>query len=203
MKNKFILGLVAVGVMLATLSASAQSDLYKAPRSIVLSAPAVLTAAAATVTNGPIDIRGYLGIATVDITTCTNAGGALTALVEQSYDQTNWVALSNFGLISSTTSYSYTNAQYGGTNLIATNPYLLPGTITTPTASSGFATSYLAPVPFTNSGAITVTAKGVYRLGFVAQDARSYLHIIWTPTGSSSNDFVTAVFNGVRGAEVQ
>ena len=202
---------LALGAMLLAASVSAQSiDLFRSQRPIVLSPIAILTAAASTVTNGPIDIGGYLGIGYVDITSVTNAGGALTATLEGSADTTNWVALSNFALINGTTSYTITNSLYVvGTNtstLSASNPYLLPGTIVTPTPwSSGFATPYLnyAAVPYTNSGAITVTAKGVYRVGLNVQDARRYLHIVWTPTGSSSNDAVSATFNAVRNAEVQ
>jgi len=205
--TKFILGLALVA---SVVTAGAQGiDTYKTQRAIVLAAPTVLTAANATVTNGPIDIGGYLGIGYVDLTTCTNAGGALTATLENSNDTTNWTAVSNFSLISTTTSFTYTNTSNPAysTNVYATNPYLLPGLITTPSAYlSGFvAIPYLnyGANPFTNSGAITVTAKGVYRAGFNVQDAKRYLHIVWTPTGSSSNDFVTATFNAVRSTEVQ
>lgn len=207
-KNNFrFSGLISgVIVALSALAAGAQSlDTFAVPRSIVLTPPTVLTAAAATVTNGPIDVGGYLGTANLDITSCTNAGGALTATLYQSNDETNLTAVANFAVITGTTSYSYTNRIYGGTNVYATNPYLLPGTLTTPTAyTAGFAAPYLNPltVPFTNSTAITITAKGVYRVGLRAQDLQRYLYIVYTPTGSSSNDVVSATFTGIRGAEV-
>jgi hypothetical protein len=199
--NKFLLVLAALSI---TVPAFAQFDTYNSQRSIVMTAPTVLTAAASTVTNGPVDINAYVGVGYIDITTCTNAGGALTATIEQSSNPTNgWTAFNNFALINATTSVTYTNLTID-TNATASNSYLLPGTVTTPTAwSAGFNTSYLAPLPFTNTGAITVTARGVYRVGFKPQDTLRYLHIIWTPTGSSSNDFVAATVNGIRALEVK
>jgi hypothetical protein len=183
------------------LPAIAQNDTFSVPRQIVLAAPTVLTAAAATVTNGPIDISGYLGTANIDITTCTNAGGALTATLYESADQTNIAATTNFTVITAPTSYVYTNHAIGG--IWATNNWLLPGTLTVPvSATAGFATTYLAPFSLTNTSPITVTAKGVYRVGLRAQEHQKYLYIVWTPTGSSSNDFVSAVFNGIRGSEI-
>ena len=204
---KFI-KLIAASLMALAACATVRAqnfDTFSQPRAIVLAPPTVLTAAAATVTNGPIDIGGYLGTANIDIFSCTNAGGALTASLYTSSDETNLVAVSNYALISGSTSYSYTNRIYGGTNVYATNPLLLPGTITAvPTPSGvGFAGSYLdtTTVPFTNSAAITITAKGVYRVGLRAADQRRYLYIVWTPTGSNSNDIVGATFNGIRGSE--
>lgn len=196
--------LASLALVVIALPASAQ-DLFAAPRSIVLAAPRILDASAAVFTNGPIDVRGYLGTANIDINSVTNAGGALTATLYQSNDQTNLVAVTNFALIKASTSYAYTNRYYGGTNVYATDPFLLPGTLTTPTsATASFAAPYLDPttVPFTNTTAITVTSKGIYRVGLRAQDLQSYLYIVWTPTGSSSNDIVSAVFNGIRAGEV-
>jgi len=198
---------VTIGALMAA-DCSAQ-QLFSSLRSIVITSPATFIPGTATVTNGPFDIGSYTGEGFIDITTFTNAGGTLTATIETSNNSTNasqWAAFSNYALISSTTSYSYTNFTdpTWATNVYATNPYLLPGTITTPTVySAGFSQPYLLPLQWTNSGAVTVSAKGVYRLGFRAVDQKRYLHIIWTPTGASSNDVVTATFNGIRSAEVQ
>jgi hypothetical protein len=202
--NQLFAGILAMSCLILALPAQAQFYGFSVQRSIVLASPRILDSTAAYVTNGPIDISGYLGEAYIDITTFTNAGGALTATLYNSSNSTNGLtALSNFALINSTTSYAYTNLTIG-TNVYATNPYLLPGTITTPTAATaGWATPYLAALPFTNTGAITVTTKGTYRVGIRAQDALRYLFVVWTPTGASSNDVVQATFNGVRGGEVQ
>lgn len=194
---------LAVGAALTSIPAVAQTmDFFAAPRSIVLAPPRILDASAALFTNGPIDISGYLGTAVIDVASITNAGGALTAQVFTASDQTNYTALANYSLIKSTTSYIQTNKTLG---IWATNAWLLPGTLTTPSASSGFTTPWLDPttVPFTNSGAATITAKGIYRIGFRAQDvAGRYLIIVWTPTGSSSNDIVSATLTGIKGGEV-
>ncbi len=198
--------LAALALVLMALPARAQNmDTFAQPRAIVLAAPRILDASAAVFTNGPIDIGGYVGTANIDIFSVTNAGGALTAGLYTSTDQTNIVAVTNYALISASTSYSYTNRYWGSTNIYGTNPWLLPGTLTTPTAStSSFAGQYLdqTTVPFTNSAVITVTSKGVYRVGLRPQDNRRYLYIVWTPTGSSSNDIVSAVFNGILSHEV-
>lgn len=191
--------LLILAVASLSLSALAQGafDLYGVPRTIVLATPTLLTAAAASVTNASIDTHGFEGIAKVDIMSFTNSGGALTATLETSTDNTNFSALANYSLAIST-AIIYTNNGLA-TVTKATNTYLLPGSITTPTAATaGFATPYLdnTTAPFTNSGAITVTAKGIYSIGYNVSDASRYLHIVWTPTGSSSNDVVAAVFTG-------
>lgn len=204
-KNLIAALFMLVCALLSCLPARAQ-DTFAQPRTIVLAAPRILDASAAKFTNGPIDIRGYLGTANIDIFSVTNAGGALTASLYYSNDQTNLTAVPNYALISSATSYSYTNRFYGGTNVWATNPWLLPGSLTNRTdAAAGYINSYLDPTttPFTNSAAITVTSKGIYRVGLRAQDLQSYLYIVWTPTGSSSNDIVGATFTGLRNYEVQ
>ena len=213
MKNltQWILGLVAAVALMAA-PCNAQ-QLFSSQRSIVLAAPQIITAAttatAFAVTNGPIDIGGFVGEAFIDINSFTNAGGVMTATIDTSNNSTNatsWTALSSFAVIPSTTSYSYTNYTDPGfaSNVYATNPYLLPGTITTPTAySAGFQTPYLAPLQWTNTTPVTITTKGVYRLGIRAVDQKRYLRIIFTPTGASTNWVGSATFNGVRSAEVQ
>jgi hypothetical protein len=191
--------------MLSVLPAGAQSaatDAFAAPRSIVLTPPRILDGGSAVFTNGPIDISGYEGTAVIDITSVTNAGGALTASFYTSSDQTNIVAVTNFAAITGTTLSKYTNALWSA--VYATNLWLLPGTLTTPTAATaGYSTTVLDPttVPFTNSTTLTITSKGVYRVGVRARDQRRYFYIVYTPTGSSSNDIVSAVWTGYRTGE--
>jgi hypothetical protein len=205
---KLFLASVFAGV--ASVAIAQTADLWGSTRNIVISPSTELTGSTGILTNGPVDLHGYIGRALLDIYSCTNAGGALTATVQSSPDTTNWTTLTNYALISSTTQILYTNGYYAGTNLIGTNNYLLPGTITTATAgnsSNSFAgQTWLnySTVPFTNSGSVTVTAKGVYQVGFnVAGLTGRYLQIYWTPTGTSSNDAVAAKLTGVRGTEVQ
>lgn len=204
-KSFIAVWVLLLGLLLGLInSAQAQFDYFAAPRTIVLAPPRILDASAAVFTNGPIDVGGMAGTAAIDITTVTNSGGALTATLYMSMDQTNIVAVTNFALIKAATSYTYTNLYYGGTNVFATNQWLLPGTITAANASSGFVGNYLTnSTPFTNAAAITVTAKGVYRVGVRAPDLLRYLYIVWTPTGSSSNDIVAATFTGTLNDEVK
>lgn len=196
--TKKLFALMAVaGLALAALPARAQNfDTFAQPRSIVLTPPRILDATAAVFTNGPIDISGFQGTANIDITSVTNAGGALTASFYTSSDQVTLVGLTNFAAITASTSYIYTNGV-----IRATNAWLLPGTITGPAAAtSGFVTPYLDPttVPFTNNTTLTITTKGVYRIGFRTQEQKRYLYVVYTPTGSSSNDIVSATFTGQR-----
>src|SRR5690349_19711988 len=90
-----------VSLFVAPLAHGQAFDAYSPMRPVVLTSPAVLTAANATVTNGPIDTSGFLGTAAIDVFSLTNAGGALTFTLEHSDDQTNWSALPNFALINS------------------------------------------------------------------------------------------------------
>jgi hypothetical protein len=194
--NKIKLAAISL-VALVTLPAAAQVgfDTYGQLRTLVLAAPTILNGGAATFTNTPVDTHGFEGIAKVDIFSCTNSGGALTALLYTSPDLTNWTALANYSLAQSAT-VIYTNTMYGNaTNLTATNTYNLPGAIVTPTVNTaGFASPYLdGSSPFTNSGAITLTSKKIYTIGYSIQDAARFVQIVWTPTGSSSNDIVAAV----------
>ena len=204
--NKLLLTAAVIGAGLASVPVRAQNlDTFAQPRSIVLTPPALLGPSVATVTNGPIDVRGFLGTVVVDVNSLTNAGGALTVQLFTSNDQTNQVAVSNYAAITASTSYLYTN-RYNGFALFATNQWLIPGTITSPTAAtSSFVGPYLDPttVPFTNSGALTISARGVYRIGLRAQDLRSYLYAVYVPTGANTNDFVSAVLTGLKQSEVQ
>lgn len=190
---------MAVAAVLFAVPCFAQRtiDTFGAVRTVVLSPAQNLVVGVAAVTNGPIDMKLFEGVAKVDIFSMTNTGntgGTLTCTLYTSPDQTNLTALSNFALISGTTAVNYTNLYYGGTSLWTTNNYLLPGTITTPTASSaGFATKYLASLPYTNSGAITVTSKGYVEVGYNVADANRYLYAVWTPGGTFTNFTTGAV----------
>ena len=181
--------LVAIAALALTVPAFGQLDTFGPTRTIVLAPAQNLTVSAtATVTNGPIDTHGFDGVATIDLLMLTNTVGTLSATLEQSVDATNWTAFPNYAL-GVATSVNYTNS-LGGTNLVATDNYLLPGTLTTPTASTaGWATPYIVPALFTNTGAIsTLSANGYVHVGYVIGDAQRYLHIIWTPKGTTTTN---------------
>jgi len=189
--TKNLLLVAAIGLA-SVLTASAQLgfDSYNTLRTYVLSYPSNYAAITLT-TNQAFDTLNPVGVAAVDIFTATNsgtAGGTLTFTLQGSSDTTNWSNCTNLAFISSYTASYITNFYYGGTNLIATNSVLLPGTTTSPTAwSAGFATPFLKPLPFTNSGALTVNPPGFYKIGFNVKDQNRYLRCIWNAGGTISN----------------
>jgi hypothetical protein len=206
MKNLQTLLMVAAIAVMTTVQSFAQVDLFGAPRTISLAPPANLLGVATqnAFTNGPVDTRSYDGIAKIDFWACTNGSGTVTMLCETSPDQTNWTALTY--ALGVATTVIYTNSYYGSTNLTATDYYVLPGTITTPTsATAGWATTYLVSSPFTNVAAVTITANGLHEIGYNIADAGRYIHVIWTATGAATNGAtsVGAVLTGRRASEVK
>ena len=202
--NKFILGLVAVGVMFTTSAVRANNgDLFESTRTYVLAAPQNIgvNGGVGLITNGPIDHLKFSGRVKIDFLTSTNTGttgGTLTATVYTSPDQTNLTALANYALIRSATTENITNLTYGGTNLYAGNSILLPGTKTTPVASSSFwTTTYLAPLPFTNSGAITLNGNNTVQIGFNADDQARYIYVVYTAGGTVTNFTTSAILTGL------
>ena len=198
--NKFLIGL---GVIAATVTAQAQvQDVFSSTRTYVLTTPENITVngGVGLVTNGPIDHVKLLGRAKIDFLTATNTGatgGTLTATVYTSPDMTNWTALANYALISSPTTDAITNYWSYGTSNVVNNSVLLPGTATTPTAAGGgFATPYLAPLPFTNSGAITLNGKGTVEIGFNVIDQARYLEVAYTAGGTVTNFTTGAILTG-------
>lgn len=195
-------------VLALAIPAQAQLDLVSSTRAIVITPPTLLTYGTPNVTNGPIDLHGYIGRAFVDLNSFTNAGGAVTATIQTSQDTTNWTSLTNFLLISTTNLVPYTNGYYGGgSTLVVSNAYLIPGTFTSSTpgnSSNAFAGTWLNYTPYTNGGAITITGKGIYRVGFSAPDITGrYMQIYYQGTGANTNDVVSAVLTGQRTTEVQ
>ena len=181
--------------LLAVLPARAQ--FFGEYRSIQLVKPTLIIGAASSlVSNAPVDLRGYEGIATVTIFSGTNAaGGTCTLTLQTSTDKTNWTSLSNYALYSAA-NVIYTNTYYGTNDLTATNTFFLPGTITKPpAATAGWATPYLSPALFTNSGTINVATNGIQVIAYNVQDAPRYLQALWTTGGTTTNIFVGAVVN--------
>ncbi len=212
MKN-LKLSLLILAVASFSLAANAQRtvDLFGGPRAIVLAAPQNFTnvgtaTLTSTVTNAIIDIHGFDGVGVIDIMSVSNSTSAtagvaasLTVTLQTSDDATNWSNFTTLALANSTT-LKYTNGFYGGTNLSASDVYLLPGTNTTPTAATaGWATSYLIPANFTAGGALTVSAGGTWSYGIVLQDSKRYLQTVWSVAGSNVVYSGGAVLHGARG----
>ena len=204
MKSIKILVAVAAMTALVGLNSFGQGrgvDTFGVTRSIVLAMPTNITSSIPLLTNGPIDTHGFYGVACVDFMTWTNGTGAnaLTAQLYTSPDGTNLTALANYALATSST-VTVTNLMYGNTNLIATNNMIAPGVYTTPAAASvGWATPYLAPAQFTNTGAVTVASKGYTRIGYNVADAARYLYVVWNDGGGAiTNATASALFTGYR-----
>jgi hypothetical protein len=190
--NKFILGIC---VALLAVSANAQ-DTFGTTRTLQVAKPTAVAAATATNT---VDLVGFYGRANILLTGYTNTtGSTLTATLTASPDNTNWVAVSYASAVS--TAIIYTNMFYGGTNLSVTDTFLLPGTVTTPTASSsGFATPYWAAITWTNTAAISVIG-GTVLVGINATDTPRYLRVIWTANdvAYTNTAVVSATLTGYR-----
>jgi hypothetical protein len=195
--SDLILIVAVIGLMAAlTLPARAQFNQFAEPRALVLTSPTLISGAAAgNLTNAWVDTHGMAGIGTVTFFSCTNINaGAMTVTLEASSDGTNAVAFGNYARATAT-DVTYTNRYYP-TAFNVTNTFLLPGTVVTPTAATaGFATPYLSSAEFTNSGALTVTARGIYQIAYNVGDAPRYVRAIWAPSGSGTNVSVGAVLS--------
>lgn len=196
--KKFFLFVILLVIAFA-IPAQAQRSInfFGAPRTVIASTPQNLGAASGLITN-TIDLIAFDGIVAVDLFSCTNTGttgGTLTATLYGSNDQTNFTAIS-YALATNATAI-YTNKFYGGTALTGTNVYLLPGTWTTPaSATAGWATPNFIEAPMTNTAALTVTTRNFYHVGISAADSGRYLHIVWTPGGTTTNFTVGATLTG-------
>jgi hypothetical protein len=183
MNKIFNAAVVCAGLLLGAVSAKAQGsfDLYYSNIRTVqgntpfLDTPATGGGTAGNLTNPPVDLRGAIGIATVDIPLLTNTTGGQvwTVLPQMSPDLTNW-STPLFALGTAYTAIS-TNLTYG-TNTLATNNFILPVALTVPVpASAGFAypPGYLGGNPYTNTAAVTMNMLGDTMLGIPVQQGGS------------------------------
>jgi len=196
LKNLFVLVATVFGL---AISANAQLgfDAFAGTRTLVVSAAPNL-AAASFVTNTIDKVRlGGTGALTFLTATNTGAtGGTLTATLYGSTDKTNFVAISNYALLTAPSTETITNYFYGGTNLTTANSVFLGGTVVTPTAyTAGWATPYIAPAQFTNSGAITLngSSASAVQVGLRLVDYPRYLHVVYNGGGTVTNFTVQAI----------
>ena len=164
-KITLLAGLLACLTVPAFAQGGRGYDEFGVPRTLVLFAPTNTGAAGGgtgtTNTGSPLDLRRFVGVVKIDFPACqTNAAFAANGTVivtpQTSQDTTNWASLGNYALISNSTTLLNTNLQY--TNAIGTNVYMLPGTqVTNVAATAGVAGYSLASLPYTNSGAFTMT----------------------------------------------
>jgi len=214
MKKTFSFLIVTALLAVAALSVSAQSfDIFGNTRTVVMQTPTKLaTTGQATVTNSlnAVDVRSFDGIGIINLVVVSNSADvattpSLVVVIEDSADTTNYTALTTIAVANST-SIAITNSSLGvGTNIAVTDTFLLPGTFTTPpSATAGFATKYLSPAAFTSLGTQTNgSTSAVYQYGINLNDARRYLRIRYSLTGSNANYGVGATLTGRVGSEVQ
>jgi hypothetical protein len=201
MKFNKLFAVLAVASLFC-LKAQAQFDAYAGFTTLVVDAPRNLAVAAAGInstTNMPVDIHGFDGIAKIDFS-CFSNNVATTVLVaiQTSPDQTNWTSLANVSY-AVPQSLILSNYMYGGI-LTDTNVFNRAGTVTSPTAAtSGWATSYLVPAPFTNTAsALDVSHNSIVTVGFNISDAGRYLRLVYTPSGTTTNWTGSAVLTAKR-----
>lgn len=220
MFKKILLAVAGCAALVCT-NASAQLDFFGQPRTIQIipSASSQFTNVGATSSlqtyTNTIDTHGYDGIAKIDFvvvsnspTTAGNQSYAFTNTIQTSSDKTNWTIMTTVAFATST-SVTYTNSMFGGTNLTATDIYLLPGTLTAVTSgSAGYAspsssTLGLISAPFTNTATINMSASGVYEIGFNIADASRYIQVLSSISGSNGNYSCNGVLTGRRASEVR
>jgi hypothetical protein len=197
---------VALAVASFAFTAPAQGgrslDLYGASRTVILAAPQNIGPSASFVTNGPIDIRMFDGVSTITFFCETNTGTAAGTLTASVYTTSNVYATNLTALtyaLSANSTFVYTNI--ANTNWTASSTYILPGSVTTPTAATaGWQTPYFTPAQFTNTAAVTVSGANFYQIGTSVGDAGRYLYIIWTPGGSATNFTAGAILTGATHA---
>jgi len=210
---KFTKYIVALAACIGTVAqAQLGFDAYSASRELVITAPVNINVVTAgpngLYTNAAVDLSPFIGNVKIDITANTNiatATGTLTVSMYGSADATNWTAVANYAIQQTPYSQSITNMGFANsTNLIVTDSFLLPGTVTSPTAATaGFATPYLLPTPFTNTAAITLISSGTVTgntiVGLRVKDQPRYLRLLYAATsGTVTNATVSATLTGLN-----
>jgi len=201
MKQLLSIAIVILALFALLVPAEAQPgyDMFMTPRTFVLGAPTAYAAAAST--NTWLDLHMVVGMAKVDFTAYTVGTGTITATLYGSADTTNWWSLTNYAKAIPTTTI-YTNYYYPSSTNWGTNLVNMPGTSTTPTASTaGFSTVYLSPVAFTGTGAWTLTANTapngdsnasyIQTLGIDTALLPRYVRVVWG--GTATNGVTAAV----------
>jgi hypothetical protein len=193
---KFLKNILTASLVFAGLAAHAEGslDLFGPVRVAVISplAAQILGSTATGITNQPVLLRQCVGIAAVHVMDLTNNGATgLTLTLQTSYDTTNWNNLSNYA-VGTLTSIITTNGYYGAPGLFSTNVEVRPGTSVNPVAgTAGFATPYLLPAAFTNSGAYSITTSNAV-VAWGVRDQGTYLRAVWSFSGTTTNVYYGA-----------
>jgi hypothetical protein len=215
MKTLKTLALAAALFALAASPACAQFDYFGQQSTIQFVASTAMnftnvgTATLSSLTTNVIDVHGFDGIGKIDFIVVSNKCDAalqatLTNTIQSStYLSSNWATVTTaaYGV---PTTVAYTNLIFGDTNCVASDYYILPGTITANSpAVSGWASpfnnqTYLVPAPFTNTAVIGMSASKVYQVGLNLNDSPRYLQVISDLKGSNVTYTIQAVLTGRR-----
>jgi hypothetical protein len=203
LKN-FILGL-AVGIGLAVSAGAQVVDVFNGTRALQVVLPSEFGSGLSPLTNQFVDLVGYAGRGELIVTIATNCpvattgGGNFNVEVQTSPDTNVWTDISNYAFINGTTAITYTNL-YFGSNYWTVDNFLLPGTVTTPSAgTAGFATPYLAPLAFTNTASTNIMANsGTYIYGINLTDSPRYLQVIFRNSTAAKTNTVGVQLIGTR-----
>lgn len=176
-------------------------DEFGQTRTLLFQPVRILTVADKTSTSPVIDLRSFDGVVKLDVTAITNTpGGTLTIALQTASDPTNsssWTTITTAYYATSST-VNFTNPFVPIPPFVATNTYLLPGSVTTPTAYSyGASGQYLNPAQPTNTvTALDVSTAGTYSVGWNAQDSYRYGRLVYTTGGTATNITISAILTG-------
>ena len=204
MKKLLFIG-AAIASLLTTASAQRSFDMFNVPKTIQLIGGQNFIATTGAITNSPVDVRMFDGLAVIDAFAYTNTGttgGTMTLTVQTSSNPTNgFVNAQNLAFINTLYPITYTNS--ANTNLTATSQYLIPGTYTNQIPSVNFVAGWaLLPPQYTNSGALTLPL-GYSKIGFSVGDGGRYTRIILAPGGTTTNITAGVSFTGYNETPLQ
>lgn len=194
-----LLAAVLSGCLIAPVlsHAAGDDDLFAGAKTMILAPPKFFTVNVNNFTNGPYDMRGFRGIAKIDLILGTNSDCTMVCALQGSTTGTNaWTTMTNFCQATQTT-FNLTNNMIGwGTNtLVCTNTYNLAGTISTATpATSGFAGRFIDPgVMFTNAASFTLVGSNVVTVACSIDDQPRFWRLLWTTGGTLTNETAAAI----------
>lgn len=142
---------------------------------------------------------GLTGIASLQIWFGPdNTAGVGNFTVQTSPDNTNWSTMTSC-CISTVFTNTYTNSYYPALITTPITNLLHGSTVTVPVATTaGFATSYIVPLPLTNTGVFQLTNAANAEVAFDAADQPRYVRLAVTTAGTGTNFSFGAVLRAKK-----
>ncbi len=204
--TKQILAGIAALALVVPAFGQGNFDYFAAPKTLVLSAPQLLSESGATtlLTTNTASISRFLGIVALDVYSLSNSAGAAilptnTFTIQTSPTGTNaWTTITNAAFATSTT--VITTNYWGITNssvAFYTNTFMIPGTISNAVVGlNGFSGQWTQPAQYTSSGTANSGPSQNWTIGFDADNQGNFIQIIWSTSGSNAIYGVSAVLRG-------